>query len=85
MNRFPLIFGEDRGLHDQKLKALLVTHGVPVAYVRETSKKDGMASIKLDDANNLFNGYLLVNLEVALNDIRTRIRKRVEELSEKER
>jgi len=67
MNRFPLAFGEVKGgLHDAAMKAFLLSHGVPVAYIRDTAKKDGRASIKLDDAANEFTGLLILNIEVSL-------------------
>ena len=52
------------------MKAFLVSHGVPVAYIRETSKKDGKASIKLEDANNEFSVSLILSLELSLKELR---------------
>jgi hypothetical protein len=67
MDRFPLAFGEVKGgLHDAAMKAFFLSHGVPVSYIRDTSKKDGCASIKLDDAANEFTGILILNIEISL-------------------
>lgn len=75
MNRFPLVFGEDIGIHDAAMKAFLLSHGVPVAYIKNTAKKgDTRASIKLDDAANEFNVLLLLSLDVSLQKLRERVR-----------
>lgn len=75
MNRFPLVFGEVKGgIHDAAMKAFFLSHGVPVAYIRETAKKDGRASIKLEDASNEFELGLLFNLEVSLEKLRERVK-----------
>jgi len=75
MNRFPLVFGEVKGgRHDAAMKAFFLLHKVPVAYIHDTAKKDGRASIKLEDSDNQFDEILLLNLENALNELRKRIR-----------
>jgi len=57
------VFGEVKGgLHDAAMKAFLLSHGVPVAYIRDTAKKDECASIKLDDAANEFTELLILNI-----------------------
>ena len=53
MNRFPLVFGEVKGgRHDAAMKAFFLLNKVPVAYIHDTAKKDGRASIKLEDSDN---------------------------------
>jgi hypothetical protein len=52
MNRFSLVFGKAVALHDSRMKAFLLSRGVPVAHIRETANKDGRMSIKLEDASN---------------------------------
>jgi len=68
MNRFPEVFGEVKGgMHDAKMKAFFLSHGVPVAYIRNTAKKrDGRASIKLCDSDNEFTDILILNIEFSL-------------------
>jgi hypothetical protein len=71
MNRYPLVFGEDRAIHDAALKAFLLTNGVPVAYVRETAKEDDeRASIKLEDSANEFSEPLIQAINKAFQNLR---------------
>ena len=75
MNRFPLVFGEDRGIHDAAVKAFLLSNGVPVAYIRESANEDdNRTSIKLEDSANEFSKDLIHSIEVAFQELRKRIR-----------
>jgi len=74
INRFPLVFGDDKRIHDAALKAFFLSHGVRVAHIGDTAKKDGRASIKLDDAANDFNIMLILNLELSIKKLRERMR-----------
>jgi len=74
INRFPLVFGEDKRIHDAAMKAFFLSQGVRVAHIGDTAKKDGKASIKLDDAANEFNSMLVLNLELSIKKLRERMR-----------
>ena len=56
------------------MKAFLLSHYIPVAYIGNTAKNDGRISIKLDDASNEFSITLIIHLEVSLKKLRERVK-----------
>lgn len=75
MNRFPLVFGEVRAIHDAAMKAFFLSSGVPVAYIRESVDEDSnRVSIKLEDSANEFSETLIHNIEMAFQKLQDRIK-----------